>query len=168
VPGTSTKNVITQYLARGSTITYKNADSKQTSVCGKALDGQQQLCWVAVVTSLGKKGYIPVGRGTFTDPFCSTNPITANQNCLLVDMCGESLAPGWPMVFPRVDIAIAFVLRFARQIQVVESMRMLFFQLTGASIMQSVLLAGRPCIYRLLHNLNVLDVYTPPGRLCIR
>jgi hypothetical protein len=89
VPGTGKSNGVMEYLPRRSTVVYNNTDSKQTSACGKARTGEQQLCWVAVTTLSKKTGFIPVGRGNFNDPFCGANQVTAQQNSLLVDTCGE-------------------------------------------------------------------------------
>jgi len=90
-------NSVVANLSRGDVVTYTNTDSKQTSACGslQAAPGKE-LCWIQATTSTGVTGWIPVGRGTFSDAFCtaatsvsSTRSTAPKPVQSLVSVCGE-------------------------------------------------------------------------------
>uniref|UniRef100_A0A383W3J3 Uncharacterized protein n=1 Tax=Tetradesmus obliquus TaxID=3088 RepID=A0A383W3J3_TETOB len=79
-------------LVRGDTFVYTNTDSKQTSMCktGAASDPPgRTLCWVQG-SFKGVMGWLPVGRGTFKDAFCSAEPQAAQsfvtESCVPYDV----------------------------------------------------------------------------------
>jgi hypothetical protein len=76
-------------LVRGETFNYLNTDSKQTSMCksGAASDPPgRTLCWVQG-SFKGVDGWVPVGRGTFKDAFCTADPETTQS--FVIEPCGE-------------------------------------------------------------------------------